>query len=73
MKNYSTGSDKMKRQNFFKYAGGAVLGLITLANMPFKIFQSNGTVKKASIKITENPNAVKRNHGVSPKGQAKNG
>jgi len=61
---------KMKRSNFFKYAGSAVLGAVTFANMPFKSFFSDNStgIKGASLKISENPNAVKRNSGVSKNG-----
>ena len=58
---------KMKRNNFFKYAGSAILGVITFANTPFKFFRPN-IPKASSIKITENPNAVKRSSGVSKNG-----
>jgi len=67
MKNCETGSSKMKRGSFFKYAGSAILGAITFVNTPFKFFQTN-TPKAASIKITENPNAVRRTSGVSKNG-----
>jgi len=67
MKSCETGSGKMKRGNFFKYTGSAILGVITFANTPFKFFQSS-IPKAAPIKITENPNAVKRTSGVSKNG-----
>ncbi|MEO6693855.1 MAG: hypothetical protein ABIY50_07445 [Ignavibacteria bacterium] len=65
MKNVVTGISKMKRGNFFKYAGGALLGIITFANIPFRFFQPETSTKKASLKITENPNAVKRSTGAA--------
>ncbi len=58
-KNFGTGGKKMKRNNFFKNAGTAILGLVAFSNLPLKFFQS-GTPSTTSIKIAENPNAVKR-------------
>lgn len=68
IKNPETSLNKMKRGNFFKLAGGAILGVITIANMPFKFFRQDSSVQSGSIKITENPNAVKRKPGVSKNG-----
>lgn len=54
----------MKRKSFFKYAGAAVMSIIAVASSPWKLVKA-GESKKTSIKITVNPNAVKRKAGVS--------
>lgn len=59
IKNTNSGSGKIKRKKFFLYTGSALLGILALKNIPSSILSSFST-KKSSLKITENPNAVKR-------------
>ena len=56
----NTESGTMKRKKFFLYSGSALLGLFAFLNIPASIFRSGNVSKVSSIKITENPNAVKR-------------
>lgn len=56
----NTESETMKRKKFFLYSGSALLGLFAFFNIPSGIFRSGNASKVSSIKITENPNAVKR-------------
>lgn len=61
-KNVNTG--KIKRKKFFLYSGALALGMLAVSKFPFNIFKSNQDTnirKNSSIKITQNPNAVKRN------------
>ena len=69
-------SSKMERKKFFLYSGTAIFGLLTLSKMPFNIFNSfknKSQKKETSIKITENPNAVKRKSRQANRGQVNNG
>ena len=57
-------SNKIKRKKFFLYSGALALGMFAASKIPFNLFKSNQNVipvKESSIKITQNPNAVKRN------------
>ncbi len=57
-------SGKIKRGKFFLYTGVLTLGMAAAFKLPFNIFGSNqtsNTRKNNSIKISQNPNAVKRN------------
>lgn len=51
---------KIERKSFFKLAGIAVLGMGISSIIPFKFLQTSKE-KNPSIKITQNPNAVRRN------------
>lgn len=61
-KNILTGTGKMKRKKFFLFSGTVLMGILALKNIPSTLFRSlNSESKtKTSLKITENPNAVKR-------------
>ena len=55
---------KIKRKNFFFYSGALAFGMFAASKFPFNILkttQDTNTRKDSSIKITQNPNAVKRN------------
>lgn len=57
-------SNKIKRKKFFFYSGALAFGMFAASKIPFSLFKSNQSVipsKESSIKITQNPNAVKRN------------
>lgn len=57
-------SNKIKRKKFFLYSGALAFGMFAASKIPFNLFKSNQSVvsnKESSIKITQNPNAVKRN------------
>lgn len=53
---------RIKRRNFFLTSGSAILGFIGLSKIPSGLFQSgtNQNSKTSSLKISENPNSVKR-------------
>lgn len=51
---------KLKRRNFFFLFGAAIAGASALLNIPFKNFKSKFTGKSSAIKISENPNSVRR-------------
>lgn len=54
-------NNKMKRKKFFLASAVAVTGIFTFAKLPLSIFRAKAFKEKnESIKITENPNAVKR-------------
>lgn len=52
----------IKRRKFFLASGSVIFGLIGISKIPFNFIQSkiNQNSNTSSIKITENPNAVKR-------------
>jgi hypothetical protein len=53
----------IKRKKFIFYSGAFAFGLFSLSKFPFNIFKSGQNLKiskDSSIKITQNPNAVKR-------------
>ncbi|MCI0450303.1 MAG: hypothetical protein L0Y79_11060 [Chlorobi bacterium] len=50
---------KIKRRNFFYYLSAGALGIYALTKHPFKIFTSK-VKASSSIKVKENPYAVKR-------------
>lgn len=57
-------SDKHNRKKFFLYSGILAFGMFAVSKFPFSLLKSDqNTVSKkvSSIKITQNPNAVKRN------------
>ncbi|MBK7158247.1 MAG: hypothetical protein IPH77_06750 [Ignavibacteria bacterium] len=56
----NTESVTIKRKKFFIYSGSALLGLFAFLNIPSSLFRSGIASKDSTIKITENPNAVKR-------------
>jgi len=61
----STGSGeqkKIKRRNFFYYIGAAALGAVVFTKFPFNLLRKSQTSsgRVSSIKVTENPLAVKR-------------
>jgi hypothetical protein len=65
IKNIIPESGKMKRKKFFFYSGTALLGIFAFLNIPSALLKSvrkDSSVNsaKTSLKITENPNAVKR-------------
>ncbi len=66
----NSGSKKIKRRNFFMYLGAGALGALALRNLPFKLFQQK-IKAEASIKVKENPYAVKRD--MSKREMSKNG
>jgi len=49
----------IKRRNFFFYLGAAGAGVYALSKLPFRLFQQK-LKAETSIKIKENPFAVKR-------------
>jgi len=52
---------KMKRKKFFLTSAFAAAGIFTFTKFPFGILKAKVlNEKKSSLKITENPNAVKR-------------
>ncbi|MEO8665269.1 MAG: hypothetical protein ABI462_07220 [Ignavibacteria bacterium] len=51
---------KIKRKKFFLYSGAVALGIYTASKIPFNFFQTKQSQKVSSIKITQNPHAVKR-------------
>lgn len=63
------------RKKFFMFSGSAILGFLALSKMPFNIFKSKSSAEKTetSIKITQNPNAVKRKSRQANTGQVNNG
>lgn len=64
MKNFESGSKKIERKKFFFYSGALAFGMLAASKFPFNIFKSTQSLsagKESSIKITQNPNAVKRN------------
>ena len=66
----STGSEnknKIKRRKFFYYIGAAALGAVVFTKFPFNLLKrsSQSTARISSIKVTENPYAVKRTARVS--------
>ncbi|MBS1519283.1 MAG: hypothetical protein JSS91_14465 [Bacteroidetes bacterium] len=62
--NNNTGSgilpEKLNRKKFFVFTGLAALGIAAASVIPFNLFRSNTPKPAASLKIKENPNAVKR-------------
>ncbi|HMS35453.1 MAG TPA: hypothetical protein PKC91_15335 [Ignavibacteria bacterium] len=57
-------NEKIKRKKFFLYSGVLAFGMVAASKFPFNLFNTNQKVitnKESSIKITQNPNAVKRN------------
>ena len=61
----STGSGvqkKIKRRSFFYYIGAAALGAVVFTKFPFNLIKrtQNPSGRISSIKVTENPFAVKR-------------
>jgi hypothetical protein len=57
-------SNKIKRKKFFLYSGALAFGMFAASKIPFSLFKSNQSEipnKVSSIKVTQNPNAVKRN------------
>lgn len=71
----STLSKNIDRKKFFIFSGTAILGFLALSKMPFNIFKSKSSAEKteSSIKITQNPNAVKRKSRQANTGQVNNG
>ncbi|MCY7360853.1 MAG: hypothetical protein LH629_02115 [Ignavibacteria bacterium] len=62
----SISEKKLNRKKFFVYAGSALAGFIAITHLPFSFFKSNpvnsqNSTKTSALKITANPNAVKRN------------
>ncbi len=57
-------SNKHNRKKFFMFSGILAFGMLAASKFPFNLLKSNQreiTNKESSIKITQNPNAVKRN------------
>ena len=50
---------KIKRRNFFVYLGAGALGAYALTKLPFNLFRQK-LKAEASVKVKENPYAVKR-------------
>jgi len=67
----SGGKSKIKRRNFFYYIGAAALGAVVFAKFPFNLIKrvQNSSGRISSIKVTENPFAVKRNGLPVPAGK----
>jgi hypothetical protein len=62
--NIKSENNKIKRKKFFLYSGILAFGMLAASKLPFNLFKSGQTEttdKVSSIKITQNPNAVKRN------------
>ena len=53
---------KIKRRNFFLYLTAGAASVYALGRLPFKIFQRK-IKAETSIKVKENPYAVKRDAG----------
>jgi hypothetical protein len=61
---------KIKRRNFFYYIGAAAVGSFVLSKFPFNFLKKNLSTKShSSIKVTENPFAVKRTHPPGTRGK----
>ena len=61
--------NKMKRKKFFLKSAYAAAGIFAFTKLPFSIFRAKTHEEKnVSIKITENPNAVKRKTNQSGNG-----
>ncbi|HEY3250700.1 MAG TPA: hypothetical protein VGK25_06235 [Ignavibacteria bacterium] len=57
---------KIKRRNFFYYIGAAAVSTFVLSKFPFNIFKREiSRASRSSIKVSENPYAVKRSARVS--------
>lgn len=50
---------KIERKSFFKYAGVIAVGIGTVISNPLKLLNLQKE-NKSSLKITQNPNAVRR-------------
>lgn len=62
MKSINTiNNGNIKRRNFFYYLGASLVGIFSISKLPFNFVQNriNKDIK-GSVKITENPYAVKR-------------
>jgi len=57
--NNSKSNVKIKRRNFFIYLGAGAASVYALTQLPFKMFQRK-IKAETSIKVKENPYAVKR-------------
>jgi uncharacterized membrane protein YhaH (DUF805 family) len=59
--NITSSTGKVKRRNFFYYLGASLVGIFSISKLPFNIIQNKINKEIAgSIKISENPQAVKR-------------
>lgn len=59
-------NNKIERKKFFIYSGAAAFGIFALIKNPFKLLGKNQSDEKpqqysGTIRITQNPNAVRRN------------
>ena len=64
-------SHKLPRRNFFYYIGAAAVSTFVFSKIPFGFFRKKiQSSSRSSIKVTENPFAVKRTgpSGLSGKG-----
>ena len=55
-----TNTGKIKRRNFFYYIGAAVVSAFVLTKFPLNIFKKTAASRNSSVKVKENPLAVKR-------------
>ena len=63
MENSKNSTTKIKRNNFFKYSGAAILGFFAVQSVPlgFSFLKSGKEkAKDSSLKVTVNPDAVSR-------------
>ena len=59
--NNSSGKSKIKRRNFFYYIGAAAVTAFVATKFPFRLFKKEqSSAQTSSIKVKENPYAVKR-------------
>lgn len=57
----SIDNKKIKRRNFFYYIGALAVSSFVLSKFPFNFLKKRlGIISHPSIKVTENPFAVKR-------------
>jgi hypothetical protein len=59
--NNSGDKSKIKRRNFFYYIGAAAVTAFVASKLPFGLFKNqNDPARTSSIKVKENPYAIKR-------------
>jgi len=60
--NNSGEKNKIKRRNFFYYIGAAAVTALVATKVPFSLFkkEKDSPQRTSSIKVKENPYAVKR-------------
>ena len=61
--NNTSSTGKIKRRNFFYYVGASLVGIFSISKLPFNIIQNKINKEiSGTIKIAENPHAVKRDN-----------